>query len=80
MECTDRTRIRRDVRYYELAKEKTFCACGREKESGVAFCRRCTGRLPRDLQFALARFYIGAGWEEGYEAAAEYLGNRRHIR
>ena len=64
---------KKDWRFYydELRGEE--CSCGRYKKPGYSFCYRCYKSLPRDFKRDLYQ-RIGAGYEQAYDAAVQYLG------
>lgn len=54
----------------------TTCpACNGTKKTRQTLCGRCYHALPKNMQMALYR-YVGAGYEEAYEAAVKFLRNR----
>jgi hypothetical protein len=52
------------------------CRCGRLKEKGLTFCRRCYFLLPRPLQKALCKL-LADGYVEAYAAAVKYIDEER---
>jgi len=51
------------------------CRCGKKKVSMQTLCRKDYMSLPPGMRQALYR-RVGAGYEEAYEAACEYLDDK----
>ncbi len=51
------------------------CRCGANKQPRNTFCQRCFYTLPKEKRNDLYK-RIGAGYEEAYEAACEFLNAR----
>lgn len=48
------------------------CACGKAKQTGMAFCYQCWLKLPQNIRQALYR-KIGEGFEAAYGVARQFL-------
>lgn len=67
----------KDLKFYIKELRSDGCLCGSKKTPGHSFCYRCYKRLPAEMKTALYKS-MGAGYEEAYEAAAEYLDDERN--
>lgn len=68
------TQEQKDRLWYVKEYKGNECACGKTKRERTAFCYPCFQQLPRTYQMALYQD-IGAGYEEAYEDAVEWLTN-----
>jgi hypothetical protein len=59
---------RKDFFFYVGELESEGCFCGRQKQSGKAFCFKCFRELPFDMRNSLYK-QIGNGFEAAYDAA-----------
>jgi hypothetical protein len=66
------TQEQKDRIWYIKEYKGNECACGKTKRERTAFCYPCFQQLPRTYQMALYQD-IGAGYEEAYEDAIQWL-------
>ena len=64
--------MEKDQEFYWGVLGSNGCACGRHKDKGKSVCYGCFKLLPPGIRQGLY-LQMGAGYEEAYEEAVEFL-------